>query len=164
MTDKLVPAYQKMLGRVKEVLPHPQFKTLRERIEAAKEKTVGLEELTIEEAERIGDYLHRDVEDAAQFIVGTGQALTDWMRFDLELIEDRLLEMFSLMVDHTRTELENLAEQARLATEWNSGEITGPGTLYCDNCGKILSFHKPAYIPICPNCNSTLFKREVEEI
>jgi predicted RNA-binding Zn-ribbon protein involved in translation (DUF1610 family) len=160
--DKLVPAYQQMLTRLKEILPHPNFKNLRERIATAQEKAVGLEELTLEEAERIGDYLRRDIEDAAQFIVTTRQALADWMRFDLELIEDRLLDMFSLAVDHTRLELENLAELARHATDWCSGEITGPGTLYCDSCEQALYFHKPDYIPVCPNCGGTLFRREVE--
>ncbi len=162
-SDKLVPAYQQMLARIRDLLPHPDFKTLHDRIEDAQEKAVAMEELTLEEAERIGDYLRRDVEDAAHFIVTTNQALADWLRFDLELIEDRLLDMFNVAVDHTRMELENLAEQARQATEWYSGEITGPGTLCCVACGKMLHFHQPDYVPVCPACGATLFKRELED-
>jgi rubrerythrin len=161
--DKLVGAYRQMMTRVKEALQHTKTKTLRQHIDIAQDKAVELQELTREEAERVGDYLHRDLEDAAHYVVTTKQALADWMRFDLELIEERVLEMFSVMVDHTQVELENLAERARYATEWYSGEITGPGTLQCDNCGKTLHFHQPDYIHPCPNCNATLFKRVVDE-
>lgn len=158
----LVPAYQNMMARVKGTIGQATEKALHWHIEDAKEKAVELDELTREEAERIGDYLRRDLQDAAEFIVTTEQALTDWLRFDLEIIEERLLEMFSLMVDHTQQELNNLAESARQATQWNSGEITALGTLYCDNCGNALHFHQPDYIPACPNCDATRFTRMIE--
>jgi rubrerythrin len=160
--DNIVPAYRKMMTRVEQTQKTSTTKTLQQHIEAAIEAAVQLDELTREEAERIGDYLRRDLHDAAEFLVTTERALADWMRFDLELIEDRLLNMFSLMVDQTKLELENLAERARLATEWNSGEIIGLGTLYCENCDHALHFHKPDYIPACPNCGATRFRRIVE--
>ncbi len=157
--DNLIPAYHKMMKRVEETQKVSTTKTLGQHIEDAKEKALILEELTREEAEHIGEYLHRDLHDAADFIVNTEQALADWMRFDLELIEQSLLDMFSLMVDQTRTELENIAERARLANEWNSGEIIGLGSLCCEICGHTLNFHKPDYIPACPKCGATQFKR-----
>ncbi len=164
MSDKkLVPAYQKMMDRVQNDLTQTQTKTLGQHIDAAKEKAVELEELTIEEAEKVSDYLLRDVQDAAEYIVSTEQELADWLKFDIELIEERLLGMLNLMVDHTRQELTNLAENARQATEWCTGEITGPGTLYCVACGKKLVFKKPDYIPICDNCGAILFKREFDD-
>jgi hypothetical protein len=162
--SNLVTAYHKMMTRVKEALSHAGETTLKQHIENAKEKAVELEELSREEAQRISDYLRKDLQDAAEFIITTEQALTDWMRFDLELIEEQFLDLFSVMVDHTKVELENLAECARQATEWYAGEITGPGTLQCDNCGKQLHFHHPDYIPPCPNCSAVLFKRQFDEI
>lgn len=161
--DKLISAYHNMVTRVTDTLDQPTTKGITHHIEIAKEKAVELEELTREEAEHISDYLRRDLEDAANFLVTSGQELKNWLRFDLELIEDRFLELFSLTVDHTREELENLAENARQATEWCSGEITGPGSLYCASCDKEITFHKPSYIPACPNCGATLFKRKADE-
>jgi rubrerythrin len=160
----LVTGYHKMMTRVKKALSHASETTLKQHIENAKEKAVELEELSREEAQRISDYLHKDLQDAAEFIITTEQALAEWMRFDLELIEEQFLDLFSVMVDHTKVELENLAECARQATEWYTGEITGPGTLQCDNCGKQLHFHHPDHIPPCPNCGSVLFKRQFDEI
>ncbi|MCK5524654.1 MAG: zinc ribbon-containing protein [Thiomargarita sp.] len=160
-TDNLIPAYQKMMTRVEETQKHSTTKTLQQHIEAAIDRAVELEELSREEAERIGDYLRRDLHDAADFIVKTEQALADWIRFDLELIEERLLEMFSLMVDQTQQELETLAECARQATEWHSGEMTVLGTLFCESCDHVVHFHQPDYIPVCPNCGATRFKRAI---
>ncbi|WP_062152325.1 zinc ribbon-containing protein [Beggiatoa leptomitoformis] len=160
--NKLLSGYQRMMTRVKDALDTPATLTLREHIEAAKEKAIALEELTVEEAERIGHYLFRDLQDAAHYLSETEQGLKEWARFDLALIEDKLLDMFSFMVDHTRSELDAWAERARLATEWMSGEVTGPGTLQCDNCQHSLQFTQPAYIPVCPNCGATLFKRVMD--
>ncbi|MCK5717957.1 MAG: zinc ribbon-containing protein [Thiomargarita sp.] len=160
--EHLIPAYHKMLTRVDETQKSATTHTLTQHIENAKEQALVLDELTREEAEHIGEYLRRDLHDAAEFIVSTENALADWMHFDLELIEDRLLDMFSVMVDHTRLELDNIAERARLANEWHSGEIIGLGTLYCEMCHHALQFQKPDYIPACPNCGATIFKRTIE--
>ena len=54
-----------------------------------------------------------------------------------------------------------LREQAELAG-YHTGEITGPGTLVCDNCGEELHFHKPSRIPPCPKCKGTSFHRKRE--
>ena len=159
--NNLIPAYKKMLTRVEATYKHSTTKNLQQYIDNAIEKAVEFDELTREEAERIGDYLRRDLHDAADFIINTEQALVDWVHFDLELIEERLLEMFSLMVDHTQLELANLAECARQATQWQSGEIIGLGTLFCESCGNAQHFHQPDHIPACPNCGATRFKRKV---
>jgi len=160
--EHLLPAYQKMMTRVDKTQKQSTTKNLQQHIQGAIERAVELNELTHEEADRIGDYLRRDLQDAADFIISTEQVLADWMRFDLELIEERLLSMFSMMVDHTRQELENLAERAHQAIDWNSGEITALGTLYCEQCTHPVHFHQPDYIPVCPNCGATRFKRMIE--
>ncbi|MFK5971150.1 MAG: zinc ribbon-containing protein [Candidatus Marithrix sp.] len=156
--QNLAPAYQKMLSRAEAA----KNDTLRQRIDTAIETAIDLKELSRDEAENIGDYLLRDLQDAAKFIVSTEQALVDWIRFDLELVEEQLLNMFSLMVDQSLLELDNLAERAHQAMEWHTGEITGLGTLYCANCHKAINFKKPDYIPSCPNCESTLFVRTLD--
>ncbi len=156
--NNLVPAYQKMLSRAEAA----KNNTLSQRIDIAIETAVNLKELNPDEAKNIGDYLLRDLQDAAEFIVSTEQALVDWISFDIELVEERLFNMFSLMVDQSRLELDNLAERAHQAMEWHTGEITGLGTLYCANCNKAMHFKKPNYISACPNCESTLFVRTLD--
>lgn len=155
--------YPRFLQHLKNVFNTPSTLTLQEKFQQAQEQMVGLNELTREEAEHLSDYLYRDLQDAAVFLVESQQALADWLQFDLELVEDQLLNLFSGMVDHTRQEIENLAERARQANEWSSGEVTGPGTLFCAHCEHRLQFTQPDYIPVCPNCGTTLFLRQLPE-
>ena len=160
--DRLVAAYEKMLERVDDTFEKAQETTLpalKKNIEHAREKAVELGELTREEAEKIAGYLERDMKDAGEFLAETGEEFRDWFRFDMGLIEDRLLEMFASVADQTRLELEKLAEQARQASTYHTGEITGPGTLVCSGCGKELHFKKTGHIPPCAKCHGTEYKR-----
>ncbi|MEY3218806.1 MAG: hypothetical protein RIT27_163 [Pseudomonadota bacterium] len=154
--DRNSHAYQSMMQHLRD-LTH--WKSLRDQLDQAVEKVVTLEELTREEADKISDYIQRDVEDAAKFIVETRQDLAAWLRFDINLLEEKLLEMFKHAVDHTQLELNKLADQAEIATHWHSSEIIGLGTLQCEQCGKLLHFQKPAKIPLCPQCQHNQFSR-----
>ncbi len=159
---RLAGAYQRMMERVKAAIETAEKDTLprlQEQIAEAKDKAVELGELTREEAERLGEYLQRDLTDAAEFMTRTGKELRDWLSFDLDVIEDRLMSMFALMVDHTREELQRLAEQARESEYLHTGEMTALGALRCTGCGKEMRFHKPGHIPPCPHCQGTRFSR-----
>lgn len=157
--EKHVNAYNRMMERVKTTADHLGYQNLKHAIQLAKDRAVELGELTREEAEQIGDYLVRDVEDAGQYLADSGGELKDWLRFDLQLIEERLLDMFALAADKTRLELIQLAENARHAGEYHSGHITSIGTLQCVDCGELLHFHATSHIPPCPKCHGSVFTR-----
>jgi len=155
----LVSAYQQMLTRAQTSQTDDKHAPLHQHLQSAQQQAVELGELNAEEAERISYYLRRDLHDAATFLSATEHALADWLKFDLEILESQFLALFSGMVDHTQQELDNLAERAKQASQWQSGEITAPGTLQCLSCQHTLQFHQPDYIPLCPNCGSNLFTR-----
>ncbi|HEC15203.1 MAG TPA: hypothetical protein ENI99_01305 [Sedimenticola sp.] len=164
--DRLVDAYETMLERVNSAVEKAEQTTipaLKKNIEHAREKAVELGELTREEAEKIGGYLERDMKDAGEFLARTGEEFGNWLRFDLELIESRLLESFANVADRTRVELEALAERARKASLYHTGEVTGPGTLVCTSCGKEIHFHKTGHIPPCAGCRGTEYRRSPEK-
>ncbi|MFO1421957.1 MAG: hypothetical protein U1F59_13665, partial [Candidatus Competibacteraceae bacterium] len=46
---------------------------------------------------------------------------------------------------------------------YRGGEITGPGTLQCEECGERVTFQAPAAIPPCPACGGTVFLRVAGE-
>jgi rubrerythrin len=169
--NPLVQAYDRMMERVKlrleelEQAEQAALPQLRASIEHAAEKAVELGELTREEARLIGGYLKRDLEDAGQYLTTTGRDLRAWLRFDVELLEDRLLDFFQRGVDQSRLEFlafEGSEADAELI-EYRSGEITGPGTLQCAECGEPMIFHAPAAIAPCPICGGTMFVRIAEE-
>lgn len=159
--DKLSRAYHKMVSRVRSMLGEEEKAKpeVPKGIEAAKQKAVELGELSQEEADQLGDYLQRDLEDAARYLTDTSKALSDWLMLDLELIEEQLLDAFSQVADKTRFELALWAEQARHAQDYHTGEIVGIGTFACLSCGERLHFHKAGRLPPCPKCHHTLFKR-----
>ncbi len=164
--DRLTDAYENMLERVHDAMQTTKQSALpglREYLGEVREKMVELEELTKEEAETIAGYLERDIKDAASYLAETGEQLSAWWRFDKQLVEDRLLEMFINVADQTKLELDKLAEQARAASTYRTGEVTGPGTLICKDCGKALQFHKTGHIPPCSGCQGTSFRRANEE-
>ncbi len=163
--DRMVVAYEKMLQRVDELLDKAEetaIPTLKKGLEQAREKAVELNELTREEAEKIASYVERDLHDAAGFLHKTGDELRNWVRFDLQLIEDRILDMFASVADKTRLELGRFSQQAQEATLYHTGEITGPGTLVCSECGKEMHFHKAGHIPPCAGCHGSKFARMSE--
>ena len=162
---RLIHGYNRMMERVRASLGkfgQGDRPRLQQAIEKAREEAVRLEELSLEEAERIGNYLRRDIENAASFLVSDeALELKDWFRFDVALIEDRLQEMFLSVADQTRLDSLAFEEALEEAGEYHTGEITGPGTLACLGCGESLHFHNISHIPPCPQCHGTLFTREV---
>lgn len=159
--DKQSRAYDQMLERTKEFLSEASKEAqphLKKAMEYAEEKAIELGELTREEAEDVAKYLQRDIQDAAKFLGEHGDEIKDWLRLDLLLIENKLLDMFSQVVDKTRLELDRIAMEAD-AQGWHTGQITGIGTLQCLKCGEQLHFHKTGRIPPCPKCSHTEFNR-----
>jgi ElaB/YqjD/DUF883 family membrane-anchored ribosome-binding protein len=164
-TDRLVDAYDEMLKRTREGIEHAQQQAeeatpkLRHMLEQVRESMVELGELTREEAAKIADYVERDVEDAAHWLVDTGEDLREWWRFDLELIEQRMLDAFTSVADQTSLQLKQWAERARQASLYQAGQITGPGTLVCDKCGAETHFTRTGRIPACAECGNLTFRR-----
>ena len=160
--DKLVQAYNRMMERIRHALEDAESKALpsiRHSVDKARETAVELEELSHDEAEKVAYYLKRDVQDAGRHLAETSHELGDWLRFDIDRIEDRLLEIFSLVADRTKIEWMELQEELEKDPPYHSGEITGPGTLYCSACNEPVHFHHTARIPPCPKCRNGTFRR-----
>lgn len=160
--DKLTKAYRDILQHLRDGWHEAGEKALpplKESLDKAMQRASDLGELSREEAEKVGDYIKRDLEEAADFMTENGRQLKDWLQFDLEFAESKFAEMFAQVADKTRLELESLAERARRVGEWHTGEITGVGILQCKQCGEQLHFEKPGHIPPCPKCKGTVFKK-----
>lgn len=162
--NRQLEGYEKMLERVTHLLQDasgqasPRF---REALRRARERAVELGELTSDEAERIGEYIRRDVEDAARYLSreDTDDDLAGWFRMDLQLIENWLLDRFFSVADRTKFELQEFNRSLASSATWHTGEITGPGELRCTQCGQTLQFGKTGQVPPCPSCKNTEYHR-----
>jgi len=135
--------------------------TVADAMEIAKEKVSELGGLTQEEINEVADFLMRDIENAANSnpAVTDKDSLNEWFKFDIELIENFALDAFSSIADKTRIELAKLEQQASQYQPYKSGDIVGPGTFTCDQCGKQLDFKSTSQLPDCPNCDAKTFTR-----
>lgn len=158
-TDKLVNGYNTMMDKLSEWTEKADETAGPMIINGVKEAEEFLTELhqwSKEEIDLISRYVKRDLHDAASNMEVNNKSFREWLEFDLQLVEEKLLSVFSNMADQTRLELDHLKEAAN---EWHTGEVTSIGTLVCMNCGKELHFHKAGRIPPCPSCSHTQFKR-----
>ena len=164
--NDVLPSHIETLDEAYEVLLERALRKAQQRdaalhhmIGEVRGDTPALIKLKEEDVVKLEGYVKRDLIDAARYRNKTGGSLQDWLGFDLALIKNEFLEMFSAAADKTTTELMLLKLQAESA-EYHTGELTGLGTLACDQCGEKLHFHKPGHIPPCPKCNSTHFHRQ----
>lgn len=159
---KLIAAYDKMMERVHDLLDDAEeqaMPTLQRNIDKARQRAVELRELTSDEADKVAAYVKRDLQEAADYIDKSGKELSSWFSFDLQLVEQRMLEFFARAADKTRLEWNRLATQAKWSQEYHTGEIATIGTLVCEDCGTEMHFKKTSRIPPCPRCHKTVFKR-----
>ncbi|HDZ16606.1 MAG TPA: hypothetical protein ENI26_02585 [Methylophaga aminisulfidivorans] len=160
---KLNEAYDKMMERVQQLFDDAEqqaLPTLQRNLDKAKKQAVELKELTHDEAEKIALYIERDLHDAADYIESSGKTVSEWLAFDFEQVENRLLELFASVADKTRLELQQITQMAKTAQQYHTGEVAGIGTLVCDACGCELNFTKTSRIPPCPKCHKTTFSRK----
>lgn len=159
--QRLVQAYKNMVEHLRDLVDKAQEikPEMLHALENAKDKAVELGGLTREEAEKISDYIIRDLHDAADFIEENRAEFSDWISLEVDLIEDKILELLPPLIDETRLALEQLKHRAETMGEWHTGEIVSPGIFACSNCQKHLEMRKTGHIPPCPACKGTVFKR-----
>jgi site-specific recombinase XerD len=157
--NKLIKAYSEFMQHLHETM-EDTLHSFPDALEIAKEKTSKTSELTEAELDKLSSYVQRDIEQATEGLShqADNDSLTEWFKFDVELVEKMILEAFLSVADKTRIELEKIKQLATKHT-YHSGDITFPGTFICDECGKEIAFKVPSEIPECPKCYATTFIR-----
>jgi len=158
--NKFVEAYNKLMEHLYEIMDDT-LHSVADAMEMAKEKTSELGGLTQEEINEVADFLMRDIEHAAHSTpaISDNNSLNEWFKFDIDLIENFALDDFFSLADKTRIELAKIENLAKKFHPYKSGDITGPGTFNCDQCGKQLAFKTTSQIPECPECKAKTFTR-----
>ncbi len=153
-------AYELLLEKTLDELhiKDTRQKNIEDTIHQATKNTPKLQNLDQSHLKQIQQAVQRDLHSAGQYFSETKQEVKDWLGFELQLVEGGLLSLLPKVANQTTVELlEWNQDQAKRSL--HTGEITGPGTLVCDSCGKQLHFHRAGHIPPCPQCNDTVFHR-----
>ncbi len=160
--DVLGEIYENMYEDVVDSLHKTKDKSrplLHKLIEEAQERVVELEDMSVEDGVNLGRWLKRDLDDVVNYLAETDDELKDWLGFEISFLETEMLDLFLQIADKTTVELLALKENARHASDYFTGEITGPGSLICDKCDETIHFHQVGKIPPCPKCYATNFHR-----
>jgi polyhydroxyalkanoate synthesis regulator phasin len=157
--NKLVTAYTDLMEHLYITMDNT-LHSMADALEIAKDKLNKAGSLTMEEVDIISDALKRDIESAAHGLPDhkDQNKLSEWFKFDIELIENFALDAFLSLADKTRIELAKLGEKAK-RHQYHSGEVTLPGTFACNQCSKEIAFKAPSQIPECPACHGKIFTR-----
>jgi len=157
--NRLVNAYNQMMASIRETFENTEDSSLQNALNEAREKAAHLGEVSLEEAHEISEFIKRDINDAAEYMMETSAEFSDWLMLDIEVLERKVMDMFLSVADRTRVELEQFKHRSRELSLYYSGEITGPGTLVCTECGRRQQFLTTDQIAACPKCGSNTFKR-----
>jgi len=151
-----VGLYQKMAERTAEILQEGR-KTLDEALKKAGDEISSGGEYTREQAEKIGQYLRRDLSEVGKKAQLARDAVIEAVEPHRVVagVQSGLTRLLRTAADI----LSELAGKSEQALEFKTGEVTSPGTLTCKSCSKEMHFKSTVRIPPCPSCHSTLFRK-----
>lgn len=158
--SKLTKAYDDLMAHLYEAMDDT-LHSIADALEIAKDKTAELGGHTQEEINKVADFVMRDVEHVATSpsLAEENNSLSEWLKFDIELIENFALDAFMSLADKTRVKLAALEMEAKQYHPYKAGDVTSPGTFTCDACGKLLAFKSTSVLPKCPACQGDSYSR-----
>jgi hypothetical protein len=164
--DVLSKAYEAMYENAASSLHKLKDKdlpALHKILDQARDKAVKIDELTESDAAQLMQWLKRDLEHAFNYLAESGNEIKGWLGFETSKLENEFFYLLLQTADQTTVELQQFKENAQ-HPEYHTGEISGPGTLTCDECGEKLHFYKAGKIPPCPKCHGTVYHRSTSEL
>ncbi len=157
--DKYTKSYDDLIEHLYEAMGDT-LHGIGEAMEQAKEKISALGVHTQSEINHIADNLQRDLKLAASGTPDSSpDSLSQWLKFDVALIENFALKNFFEIADKTRVKLTELELDAKQYHPYHSGDVACPGAFVCDGCGKHIAFKSTSVIPHCPECHGESFSR-----
>jgi hypothetical protein len=112
-TSSLIESYNQMMRRVKDTIDNAEthaMPTLQKAIEQAQQQAIHLGEVTLDEADEVARYIRHDINDAAEYLMESSHEFSDWLLLDIEIIEQKVLELFLSVADKTRLELQQFVQ------------------------------------------------------
>lgn len=148
-----VGLYEKLASRTADLLDEGK-KTFDEALKKAKEELSNAGDFSREQADKLGEYVRRDLKaNADKAKVAVKKAV------EPQRLAAGVQSAFSRILTTTAETLTELAERSEKTLEYKTGEITSPGTLTCKDCDAEMHMTKTTRIPPCPKCHKTIFRK-----
>lgn len=142
--SNLTCAYNQIMANMREAFnDYSEEMNLQKALDIARHDIVHRGILTVEEAHEIGEYIKRDVNDAAEYMMEASDEFYDWLSLDIETIERNVMKLFLDVAENTRVELEQFGHSpsSTLTAEdfipvYSIYQMEEPGIYLCENCGQ----------------------------
>lgn len=152
--------FENLAARTRELFERSVEKSrtsLEDALETAKKEMVAAGTFSAERGEQLRKFVMRDLaltQDGLESAVrATSQGLNP------ERIGYGVLGLMQSLTASAGEVFSDMAESLKAHRTYRTGEICGPGTLTCDNCGSRLTMSQTGHVPPCPKCIHTEFSR-----
>jgi len=109
--QNLAPIYNQMMYSIQHYLKttsRTQQPSLQKSIYQAEQYVVLLGLASPAQAQTIAAYIKLDINDAAEYLMESSQDFSEWLMLDIDVVEQKVLQLFFSVANKTRTELERL--------------------------------------------------------
>jgi len=148
-----VGLYEKLASRTADLLEEGK-KTYEEALKKAKDELSAAGDFSREKADRLGEYVSRDLKENAE---KTKEAVKKAV--EPQRLAAGVHSTFSRILNSAAETLSEFAEKSEKSLEYKTGEITSPGTLTCKECEAEMHMTRTVHIPPCPKCHKTVFRK-----
>ncbi len=106
--NHLITAYNQMIQEMQNIFKPSDlpYVTLQKALDVSKRQVLRNGQVSAEEIYEIGEYIKRDINDAAEYMMENSADFFDWLSLDIEIIERKVINTFLSVADITRQELE----------------------------------------------------------
>ena len=132
----------------------PRTPPFDEALKKAKEELASAGDFSREQADKLGEYVRRDLKENADKAREAVKKAVEPQR-----LAAGVQSAFSRILTTTTETLTELAERSEKVLEYKTGEVTSPGTLTCKDCSAEMHMTKTTRIPPCPKCHKTVFRK-----
>ena len=151
-----VGLYQRLADRAAEALLDGR-KTLDEALKKAGDEVAAGGGYTREQAEKVGNYLRRDLTEVGKKAQQARDAVIEAV--EPHRVVAGMQSGLSRLLRTAADVLSEVAGKSEQVLEFKTGEVTSPGTLTCKGCCKEMHFKSTVKIPPCSECHKTLFRK-----
>jgi Zn finger protein HypA/HybF involved in hydrogenase expression len=145
--------YEQLASRTADLLEEGK-KTFDEALKKAKEELSTAGNFSREQADKLGEYVRRDLKENAGKAKDAVKKAVEPLR-----VAAGVQSAFTRILTSAAETLTELAERSEKSLEFKTGEITSPGTLTCKDCDSEMHMTKTTRIPPCPKCHKTIFRK-----
>ncbi len=154
--ERDVGLYEKLASRTRELLDSGR-RTLDESLKKAGDELSAAGDYTREQAEKIAEYVRRDMLQVEKGARRAGEAIKKAVA--PQRVSAGVKSLLARVLRSIADSVAGLAEMAEKQVEYKTGEVTSPGTLTCLACGAGMNLKATGRIPPCPKCYKTRFRK-----